>query len=153
MKLQAVMTKDVKTCAPADTVAAAARLMGEGDFGFLPVIGARNRVVGVVTDRDVCLSIAHDVRAPADIPVRDAMTRKVFTCFDTDDPHVVLAIMKKRHVRRVPVVNRAGMLQGLVSMDDLILNVADREVDLGPTEIVAALKEICASRWPEPAAV
>lgn len=144
MNLAAMMTTPIKVCAPSDSLATAARLMGEGAFGFLPVVGIRDHLVGVITDRDICLAVAHDTRLPANIPVSDVMTRTVFSCFDINDAHVALAVMKKHRVRRLTVVDRTGRVKGIVSIDDLIVRSADPRIAVTDEEIVDVLKQLCA---------
>lgn len=146
MNIQSVMITDVKTCAPTDSLATAARLMAERDCGFLPVIGVPDRLVGVITDRDVCLAIANDRRAPVNVPVSDFMTRTVHGCLDTDDAHVALATMKRERVRRLPVVDRDGRLKGVVSIDDLILQESGMPGGLSCEATVDALRAICEHR-------
>jgi CBS domain-containing protein len=95
--------------------------MAENDCGVLPVVGPRGEVVGMLTDRDVCLAVGTLGRHPAETLVRDVMTRDVALCHTEDDVHDALAVMANRHVRRLPVLDAAGALQGVLSTDDLVL--------------------------------
>ena len=149
MTIRTVMSAPATTCAPTESIATAARRMAESNVGFLPVIGAQGDLVGVLTDRDVCLSIAHEHRAPINVPVGDIMTRQAFSCLDTDDAHVVLAAMKKHHVRRVPIVDRSRHVQGVVSIDDLLRRIADPRVGLESDAVLSALRAVCGTRTRE----
>jgi CBS domain-containing protein len=123
------MTEPPLTCTPGTTVAVAARLMRDADYGTLPVVTGR-KVVGIVTDRDVCLALAETNRNALNIPVREVMTTEVFsTCVD-DDVHDALAIMKFARVRRLPVCDGSGCLEGMLSVEDVVVRgLQDRAVD------------------------
>ena len=119
MLVEQVMVTDVVTCAPHDSLrTAAARFRAEG-CGTLPVVGPRGLVVGVVTDRDVCLAAGErDVPLSA-LTVADAMSRSLHACRPGDDVLGAERIMRERQVRRLPVVDAAGALVGILSIDDL----------------------------------
>jgi CBS domain-containing protein len=143
MNMKPVMTTPIEVCACTDTLATAARRMGEGGFGFLPVVYADDRLAGVITDRDICLAVALGTRSASNTPVSDAMTRTVFSCLDIDDAHVALAAMKTHRVRRLPVVDRTGRVKGIVSIDDLIVHSADPRIGITDEAIVKVLKQLC----------
>jgi len=120
MKVQHVMTKTVRSCTPQDDLAAAARLLWTGDCGALPVVvGEGRRIVGMLTDRDVCMAAWTQGRALAEISVEVAMAPDVMTCRPEDDVTEVLARLGARHVRRLPVVDEADQLLGMVSLVDI----------------------------------
>ena len=120
MKVQHVMTKDVRCCRPDDDLASAARLLWTGDCGVLPiVVGEGRRVVGMLTDRDVCMAAWTQGRPLSEIPVEVAMAQDVVTCRPEDDVSEVLARLRTRHVRRLPVVDDAGQLLGVISLVDI----------------------------------
>ena len=77
MKVRDIMTEPPLTCTPETSVAA--RLMREADYGTLPVLDSEGRLVGVVTDRDICLAMAGTNRNALNVAVREAMTRKVIS--------------------------------------------------------------------------
>jgi CBS domain-containing protein len=125
MKVQEVMVERPVTCRPTTDLASCARKMWDGDFGFLPVVGERGDVVGVVTDRDICMAAAmRDVR-PGDILVRDAMTTPVHACSVEDDVDDAIACMRDHQLRRLPVTDVDGVVRGVVSLNDLVLGARD----------------------------
>jgi CBS domain-containing protein len=111
------MSKDVKIASPAWSIRDAAKAMKEIDAGFLPV-GENDRLVGMVTDRDIAIRAIADGKGP-DTKVRDVMTDDVVYCFEDDDLDSVSTKMADRKVRRLPVLNRDKRLVGVVSLGDL----------------------------------
>lgn len=145
MTVKEIMKTDVLTCAPGSTLADAARTMRDRVCGFLPVVDSHGIVVGVVTDRDVCLAIPA-TRTPVHIPVSDVMSHPVFACFADENVKTVLVTMSKHHVRRLPVLDKAhGHLQGVVSLDDIV-QATPRRGSPTSSDIVDALKAIGTQR-------
>jgi CBS domain-containing protein len=119
MRTKDLMTPATHVCRPDHTLREAAGLMWEHDCGFLPVIGEDGRVVGVITDRDVCLAAYRAVRDFSSMPVADCMSQPVRSCSPDDTFDAAADAMERHHVRRLVVVDTAGRLQGVVSLDDL----------------------------------
>lgn len=117
-KINDVMSKDFKYISPETTVQQAAQQMRDGDFGFLPV-GENDRLIGMVTDRDIAVRSAADGNNPSDTPVRDIMTPKTYYCYDDQNVDEVCDNMAEIKVRRLPVVNRDKRLVGVVSLGDV----------------------------------
>jgi CBS domain-containing protein len=111
------MSKDVKIASPGWSIRDAAKAMKEIDAGSLPV-GENDRLVGMVTDRDIAIRAIADGKGP-DTKVRDVMTEEVIYCFEDDDLDSVSTKMADRKVRRLPVLNRDKRLVGVVSLGDL----------------------------------
>jgi CBS domain-containing protein len=156
MRVQDAMCQPVSSCSEEMSLAAAARIMGENDCGILPVV-KEGRVVGVVTDRDVCLAIGRTRRSPDETPVREIMTPKVATCATTDEIHSALAVMSARQVRRLPVLDAKGTLKGVLSMDDIVLRAEEADPSRQPPavscrSVVAAMRNIYGSRRLQPVA-
>jgi len=145
MIVKDIMKKAVATSPPEGDLASVVEIMRERDCGFLPVVDTHGIVVGVVTDRDVCLVGGTKHRPLARVSVKEAMSHPVFSCFPDENVKAVLATMAKHRVRRLPVLNKSGHLEGVLSIDDI---VQARQRHGGPTaeEIVNALKGIYASR-------
>ena len=143
MLVREIMKTPPATCATSDTVADAARIMHEHRCGFVPVIDPHTAVVGVVTDRDVCLVVGDKHRAMTHVSVQDAMSQPIFSCYLDDTVKTALATMAKRHVRRLPVLDRHGHLQGVLSLDDII-QVSNRRGTPTAEDILAALVGITA---------
>jgi CBS domain-containing protein len=113
-----VMSRDVRVASPDDTVQQAARLMQEEDTGLLPV-GENDRLVGMITDRDVAVRVAAEGKNPAQTRVREVMTPEVRYVFDDEDLHHIVDVMAEQQIRRLPVVNRNKRLVGVISLGDL----------------------------------
>jgi CBS domain-containing protein len=113
-----VMHRDVRIANPEDTAQQAARLMREEDTGALPV-GEGDRLVGMVTDRDLAVRVAAEGRDPARTKVREVMTPEVRYVFEDEDLRHVANTMAEQQVRRLPVMNRNKRLVGVVSLSDI----------------------------------
>ncbi|MBI4266606.1 MAG: CBS domain-containing protein [Acidobacteria bacterium] len=133
------MTEPPLTCTPETSLAAAARLMREADYGTLPVIDSSGQLAGIVTDRDVCLALSSTNRNALHIAVREVMTRKVFSALLDDDVREALATMKDARVRRLPVRDEFGRLKGMLSIEDIVVRGLEGD-GIAASEIVAALR-------------
>lgn len=146
MKVRNVMKKDVRFCPPEATVAEVAKVMAINDCGVVPIVDAQKRVVGVITDRDICLEVATKDRLPSRVPIREIMKRKVFGCGPDEDIHVALDLMRNRKVRRLPVLDENGRLCGILSFDDVVLHAektsGPEAPELSETETVETFKAI-----------
>ncbi len=146
MKVQDVMKNEVHVCGLDSDLGTAGRRMAETGCGALPVVSG-DRVVGMITDRDICLALARQDRRPADVEVRAVISGEIFTCGADDHVAEALETMRIFAVRRLPVVDDEQRLLGILSLDDLIL--ASRAVGAegfdGPfhADIARTLKGIC----------
>ncbi len=138
MKVEQLMTKAVSSCAPNDTVNEAARIMWERDCGFVPIVenGARRRVVGVVTDRDACMAAYTKGRPLEQIRLREIMSSAVRTCRPGDDVREAEQTMRSAQIHRVPVVDDASQLLGVISLADIAREAA-REMGAKRQEVTA----------------
>lgn len=148
MKVKDVMTQEVKTCAPETDLAAAAESMWMRDCGVLPVVDDKGQVIGMITDRDICIATGCRRRDPATILVREVMAGQVYSCSPEADLCEALHIMQQKQVRRLPVIDSTGKLCGVLSMNDVALKVQPdaKAPEPGAREIHATLKSICAHR-------
>jgi CBS domain-containing protein len=119
MKVRETMTRDVTIVRPDQSIAEAAQLMFENDFGAVPV-GEDDRLVGMITDRDIALRAIAEGKGP-DTLVQSVMTPEVKYCFDDEDTAHVARNMGDQQVRRLPVVNRSKQLVGILSLGDVAL--------------------------------
>ena len=120
MLVKEIMQKDIGTCRPTEDLACASRVMQEHNCGFIPVVDSAGKVAGVVTDRDICLAIGlSKQRAPSHVPLAERMSHPVYSCLAGDNVKVALAAMANHHVRRLPVIDEEGHLQGVLSLDDI----------------------------------
>ncbi|HTW64071.1 MAG TPA: CBS domain-containing protein [Bryobacteraceae bacterium] len=125
MKVREVMTKKATYCGPESTLEEAAYLMRKHNCGFLPVVGDGGNVIGVVTDRDMCIALGTRNRKPSNMRVWDVMSHKLFTCMEGDDVHCALKTLRSAKIRRLPVIDRDGSLVGILSIDDIVLNAKE----------------------------
>jgi len=121
MKVKSIMKRDVAACHADDSMHEAARLMWDRDCGVVPVV-ERDGVTleGVVTDRDLGMAALLSGRPIADLVVGDVMNREVCTCTEDDRLTDVHEIMRDAQIRRLPVIDEDGKLQGIVSLTDLV---------------------------------
>jgi CBS domain-containing protein len=145
MLVNEIMKKPPATCAVNDTVTQAARIMHDHRCGFVPVVDSQGSVIGVITDRDVCLAVGDKKRAMAHVPVQDVMSHPAFSCFEDENLKVTLGTMARRHVRRLPVLDKHGHLQGIVSIDDVI-QAPSKRGSPSAEEMLAALKGITVAK-------
>ncbi len=132
MKALEIMTPNPACVTPDTSAQEAARLMEQNDCGCLPVVEdtKTNRLVGVVTDRDLALRALGANKGP-ETKVRDVMSTSPSCCGPDDDIDAVEQIMAEQQVRRVPVVDRAGCCVGIIAQADIVRDdraATDREV-------------------------
>ena len=146
MKVQDVMTRDVHTCRPETNLSMAAMQMWNGDFGVLPVLGDGGKVVGMITDRDICMAAATKHQDPAAIRVEEVISGQVYACSPDTEIHEALKTMQQRQVRRLPVINADdGRLAGILSLNDVALKTQpDGNADLKAQNVEDTLRAICA---------
>ena len=155
MKVKELMTPDAKAIWLTESLTDAARLMWENDCGMLPIIKDGRKVIGLITDRDVCMASAMRDRNPSAISVEEVMTGQVYAVNPDDNIDQALQVMQEHQIRRLPVINAEGELEGILSMNDIVLSAkaADgRAADsLNYGEVVKTYQAIC--QHPVPAAV
>src|SRR5690348_5367615 len=118
MKVSEVMSRKVEIASPDDSIQRAAQMMARIDAGILPV-GEGDRLVGMITDRDIAIRGVGEGRDPSETPVNEVMTREVKYCFEDDDVNSVAENMAQLQVRRLPVLNREKRLTGIISLGDI----------------------------------
>ena len=137
-KCREVMTKDPASCAPTDTVIQAAQLMKQHDVGSVPVVESDKRLVGIVTDRDLVVKVLAAGRGVEQATVKEAMTPNPASCREDDDLEQAMKLMKERQVRRMPIVDGAGKLAGIIAQADVATRV-NKDAKTG--ELVEAISE------------
>jgi CBS domain-containing protein len=145
MKAREVMTTPPCTCRPDSNLAEVTTLMWNHDCGFIAVVDHAGAVKGVLTDRDICIAAATRGKPPEQLTAADVMSSSVHRVLPDDSISAVLAAMKQFKVRRVPVIDADGRLQGVVSMSDIVLAAAERG---GPSqkEVLTTMAAICTPR-------
>jgi signal-transduction protein with cAMP-binding, CBS, and nucleotidyltransferase domain len=121
--------------------------MWQGDCGIVPIVEGGNKVVGVVTDRDICVAAATRNRAPSQIRAGEVHVQPVVCCHGGDSVQTALRLMTEHRVRRLPVVTADGTLQGVISMNDIVLEARPNS-DVTGTEVLDALKAVCTHHHP-----
>ena len=145
MQVQDIMVRDTKFCRLNNNLAAAAAIMWANDCGGLPVLDGGGKVVGMITDRDICIAAGTRNRLPSDIQVSEVAPQKIYTCAPEDDIHAALKTMQKQKVRRLPVVGKEGKLKGILCLNDIVLNTRQGD-SLSYADTVETLQAICQHR-------
>jgi CBS domain-containing protein len=153
MRVEKLMTRDVKVCRAEDTLSRAAQLMWEHDCGCVPVIGTNGdgRVVGIITDRDIAMAAYTQGWPLSAIPVSTAMEKEVISCHAEDQINRAEALMRDRKVRRLPVLDQDERLVGILSLNDIVLE-AQRETGSGQRaevnaeDLMETLAAVCRPR-------
>jgi CBS domain-containing protein len=129
MKAKDIMTRKPKSVTPETSVREAARLMKEEDVGVLPVVerDGSDRLVGIISDRDIALRHVAEGHDTSSCPVREAMTSNVRTAREDDDVDDVMDLMGKEQVRRIPIVDERGGLVGIVAQADIVREARDNK--------------------------
>ncbi len=144
-KCSDVMTPDPVACDPNEPIKRAAAVMKQHDVGAVPVVEAQGskRLVGIVTDRDIVVTVVATDRNVDQATVRDAMTPNPAACRPEDDLEKALALMAERQVRRMPVVDASGRLTGIIAQADVATRM-NRDDKTG--ELVEAISETSSVR-------
>ncbi|MGH9773653.1 MAG: CBS domain-containing protein [Candidatus Acidiferrales bacterium] len=146
MRVLEVMTGKPAFCTWDTNLGAAVELLWNQNCGILPIVDAEQRVVGVVTDRDVCIALGTRNRLPGEITVGEVASGVAFTCKVEDDVRVAMQTMAREYVRRLPVVGKDGKLAGILSMDDIVLHADDRMLgrtpEISSEHVVETLKKL-----------
>jgi len=127
MEIREVMTPHVECIGPDASLLEAARKMRKLNIGPLPVC-EEDRLVGMVTDRDIVVRAIADGRDLEETKVQDVMTPEVHYCMEDHDVHHVARLMRDKQVRRLVVLNDDRRLVGIVSLGDLAVETGDEEM-------------------------
>jgi len=119
MRVKDVMTEGVACARPNDSIALAAERMRDLNIGVLPVCGNKDKLVGMITDRDITVRATAEGCAPDQATVGDCMTPEIVYCFEDQDVSEAANLMEERQIRRVAVLNEKKRLVGIVSLGDL----------------------------------
>jgi CBS domain-containing protein len=154
MRIEQLMAKPPKSCQSGHTLREAAQMMWDHDCGGLPVTAGdgSQRVIGMITDRDICMAALFHGKPLSEIRVGDATTKDVWACNPGDAPREAEDIMREARVRRLPVVDKSDQLLGLLSLADLAREAARQQISKKPqisvAEVVEVLATICQPRTP-----
>lgn len=155
MNVEQLMSRPAITCTPLDTLHTAAQLMWNHDCGVLPVVGEKGELVGMITDRDICMATYTQGAAPAKLLVSTAMAKRVFSCRPQDDLDAAEELLRKNRIRRMAVVDKDNRPLGVLSLNDLARHAcsgkkggAEREREV----VLRTLASICEPRPGSPRA-
>jgi CBS domain-containing protein len=149
MNVSDIMKKDVVCCHPSETLAVAAERMWNHDIGSLPVVNDEGHVIGMLTDRDICMAAYTQGKPLFAIPASVAMSRELHACLPSDAISAAEKTMRAHRVRRLPVIDRHGHPVGLISLNDLARNAEPGQATrkhLSAAEVAATLAAVCAPR-------
>ena len=145
MKVKEIMTSDVKSCGLDTNLAAAAEIMWQNDCGALPVTDGGGNVVGMITDRDICIAAATRARSEGDITVREVLSKPLRSCSPADDIRSAMETMKAQQLRRLPVVDGDGRLSGILSLHDIAVQARGKQAaGISPNDVLDAFISITA---------
>jgi CBS domain-containing protein len=145
------MVTNVKSCAAYNTLNTAAQTMWDNDIGCVPIVDNDRRVLGMLTDRDVCMAAYIQGLPLTGSLVTSAMSNPVFSCAPDDDIASAEQLMREKQVRRLAVTDAQGRLTGIISLND-IAREGERETRLKKTrevsdaEIARVMASVCAPR-------
>lgn len=150
MKVREIMKREIRVALPGTDLARVGAMMLEAGCGSVPVIDDADEVIGMITDRDICIAVSRWDERPSQITVREAMSADVYTCRPDDDVQDALRVMRNHRVRRLPVVDVRNRLEGILSIDDVVLfarggQTLQSEGFRGPfyADVALTLKAIC----------
>lgn len=142
MQVKDLMTGNASSCHTENNLAELTEMMWNQRCGALPVVDDAGKVLGVITDRDICVALGtRNVRA-SDLLARDVSPLKCFRCGPADDVRDALKTMAAEEVSRLPVVDDAGKLLGMLSIDDVTFHAAYGCSSLNDHEIINAIAAI-----------
>ncbi|HKJ74622.1 MAG TPA: CBS domain-containing protein [Alphaproteobacteria bacterium] len=146
MKVKDLMTHNSVSCDMATNLEEVTLRMWNGDFGVMPVTDNFNKVIGIITDRDIAMASALQHKSPAEILVGDVIKEHpVFICHPEDEVKTVLEEMAVDKVRRLPVVNDEGQIIGMLSLSDIAAYAGNKKASSATAaELVNAFKAIAA---------
>lgn len=147
MKVEDVMTRNVKSCHPETNLSQVVALMWDYDFGVMPVVDYMDRVMGMITDRDIAISAATSGRRATEITVGEVMSGNVYACALDEDVSSALKTMRREKVRRLPVIGKDGKLAGILSINDITLRAEEvrgkRVPEISYEDVMSTFKAVC----------
>ena len=151
MKVKDLMTTNVKSCREYSTLNSTAQMMWDHDIGCVPIVDHDNRVIGMLTDRDVSMSAYLQGGPLTAASVTSAMSKELFSCHPDDDLASAERLMRDKQIHRAPVVDADGRLTGIVSLNDIVREAAQeserkRPREVSDVEVISTIASVCAPR-------
>ncbi|MBI3934059.1 MAG: CBS domain-containing protein [Acidobacteria bacterium] len=146
MQVKEIMVKEAQSCRLDTDLAAATQIMWTNDCGALPVLDGADKVVGMITDRDICMAVGTRNQTPSELTVFGVkpQPQELYTCSPEDNIHEALKTMRTHGVRRLPVVNN-GALRGILCLDEIALSASKRG-GISYEDVVDTVRAICEHR-------
>ena len=143
MNVGQLMSRNPRTCGSNDPASVAARIMWDSDCGCVPVVDGNDKVIAMITDRDICMAAYTQGRPLTELPVSAAFSRKLVAVHESDDISAAENLMRKHRIRRVPVLDNDGRAVGILSLNDLARRAGHRRGDVDVDELVRTFATIC----------
>ncbi len=137
MKVREIMSRDPVCCVLTDTAQRVAKVLCDHNVGSVPVVTDQEsrKLVGMITDRDLCCSVVAQGVDPKSTPIEKLITTAPFTCRDGENIEACERVMQEHQVRRIPVVDAEDRVTGIVSQADLALKDKAERVSKTVAEI------------------
>ena len=136
MKVKNAMHEGCEWVSPDTRITEIAKLMREADIGSVPV-GENDKLIGMVTDRDICCKGVGNGHRIEKLTARDVMTEGIAWCRDSDEVNAAINMMQKRQIRRLPVIDKNKRMVGMLSLGD-ISSAASQKLTAEVTKAVSA---------------
>ncbi len=146
MNAEQLMTRNVAACRPLETLNEAARLMWERDCGCIPVVDENQKVLGVITDRDICMGALFHGTSLKDIPIGTIMSADAIACGPDCQIELAEALMEQNQIRRLPVVNGEGHLLGILSLNDIAVGYKRDQRNISARELANTIAAVSTHR-------
>jgi CBS domain-containing protein len=143
MKVEHVMTRNVKSCHPESNLSYVAAKMWDYDFGAMPVVDDEDRVMGMITDRDIAIAASTKGRLATEINVGEVMSGNVYACALDEEISSALKTMRREKVRRLPVIGKDGRLAGILSINDVVLHAGEARGEIHYDDVMSTFKAVC----------
>ena len=141
LRCRDIMTKNPTAASREMTLQEVAQMMKDGDFGVLPVVEAdTKKLVGILTDRDIVVRAVAEGKNISSATVGETMSDDLFTAKPDDFAFEAVRTMGERQVRRIPIIDDEGVLQGIIAMADIALEMEDER------EIAETLEDISSGK-------
>jgi CBS domain-containing protein len=150
MNARDVMTPRPVRCLSDVSLIDAGKLMRDEEIGFLPIVDRADHLIGILTDRDLAIALCTRNVKPSELTVGDIAKPRIRTCEPGDDIQIVLGEMRRSKLHRVPIVDDAGILKGVVSFDDVVMFIGS---ELPPEDVIETMQSISSHRSSHPVAV
>jgi len=142
MRVEEIMTRQVQSCRPDDSLEKAAQLMWDSDCGCIPVCSGNGitHIAGVVTDRDICMHALFQGKPLRELHVGDAMAQRLLACKPGDSVAVAEKLMQEGRIRRLPVTDDRGTLMGMITLADLAREALREQSESGGTREITEIE-------------